>query len=215
MEVKLVVSGGKQAGKEIPVPGPKFLIGRAEDCQLRPQSDLVSRHHCAILLAAGEVTVKDFGSRNGTFVNGEQVADERALKTGDKLKVGPLEFEVQLSVPVGGKKKPKVHNIQEAAARTVRNAGDKGNKGDKGEMDVAGWIDDEEEEEDVATQDARAPDTQPFSATPTSPGAPVPEAAAEDPTQVVPTAMWNKKPMAESSRAAAADVLRQMFQRKP
>jgi predicted component of type VI protein secretion system len=208
MEVKLVVLGGKQGGKEIPVSGPKFLIGRADDCQLRPQSDLVSRHHCAILLAEGEVTVKDLGSRNGTFVNDERLADGRVLKTGDKVKVGPLEFEVQLSVPVGGKKKPKVHNIQEAAARTVRNASD------KGEMDVAGWIDDEEEE-DAATQDARSPDTQPFTTTPTSPGTAVPEKPTEEPATVAGPSSWNKKAKTESSREAAADVLRQMFQRKP
>lgn len=206
MEVRLIVVGGKQAGKEIPVPGPKFLIGRAEDCQLRPQSDLVSRHHCAIVLAEGEVSIKDLGSRNGTFVNDERVEAERVLKTGDKLKVGPLEFEVQLSVPVGGKKKPKVHNIQEAAARTVRSAGQ------KGEMDVAGWIDDEEEE-DEATVDARAPDTQPFTATPTSPGGAVPGATEQPPTTARPSPWAQKKP--ENSRDAAADVLRQMFHRKP
>jgi len=36
MEVKLVVSAGKHAGTQIPVAGPLFLIGRAEECQLRP-----------------------------------------------------------------------------------------------------------------------------------------------------------------------------------
>ena len=207
MEVKLIVAGGKQAGKEIPVPGPKFLIGRAEDCQLRPQSDLVSRHHCAIVLAEGEVSIKDLGSRNGTFVNDQRVEAERVLKTGDKLKVGPLEFEVQLSVPVGGKKKPKVHNIQEAAARTVRGTGQ------KGEMDVAGWIDDEEEE-DEATADARAPDTQPFTATPTSPGGAVPGTTEEPATAAGPSPS-GQKAKHENSRDAAADVLRQMFHRKP
>ena len=38
MEVKLVVANGKNVGQEIPVPGPKFLIGRADDCQLRPEA---------------------------------------------------------------------------------------------------------------------------------------------------------------------------------
>jgi predicted component of type VI protein secretion system len=208
MEVKLTVVGGKSAGKQIPVAVPKFLIGRAEDCQLRPQSDLVSRHHCTIVLAEGEVSIKDLGSRNGTFVNDERVEAERVLKSGDKLKVGPLEFDVQLSVPVGGKKKPKVHNIQEAAARTVRGTSQ------KGEMDVAGWIDDEEEEEADATVDARAPDTQPFTATPTSPGGAVP-GATEEPATAAGPSPWGAKPKAENSSEAAADVLRQHFHRKP
>ena len=78
MEVKLIVLHGKSAGKEVPVPGPKFFIGRAEDCHLRPQSDAVSRHHCAVLVEDGFVSVRDFGSKNGTFVNGERLlADHR------------------------------------------------------------------------------------------------------------------------------------------
>jgi hypothetical protein len=120
MEVKLVVASGKNAGKKIAVPGPKFFIGRAEDCQLRPNSDLVSRHHCVLLIEDGFVAVRDFGSKNGTFVNDQQVRAEQELKNGDHLKVGQLEFTVELAVAVGGKKKPKVHSIQEAAARAAR-----------------------------------------------------------------------------------------------
>ena len=56
MEVKLVVTNGRHAGREIPIKGPKFFIGRAEDCHLRPGSDLVSRHHCVILV--GKTTLR-------------------------------------------------------------------------------------------------------------------------------------------------------------
>ncbi len=73
MQVKLIVTQGKNAGQEVPVPGPKFFIGRAEDCDLRPQSDLISRHHCALLVEDGYVAVRDFGSKNGTFVNDQRV----------------------------------------------------------------------------------------------------------------------------------------------
>ena len=120
MEVKLVVAQGKNAGQKIAVPGPKFFIGRAEDCQLRPNSDLVSRHHCVILIEEGFVAVRDFGSKNGTFVNDDQVRAEQELKNGDRLRIGQLEFTVELAVAVGGKKKPKVHSIQEAAARAAQ-----------------------------------------------------------------------------------------------
>ncbi len=119
MEVKLVCISGKQPGREIPVRGPKYFIGRAEDCHLRPGSQEVSRHHAVILVEEGFVAVRDFGSRNGTFVNGDQVRGERELKSGDRLRIGPLEFGVQLTVAVGGKKKPKVASVREAAARTA------------------------------------------------------------------------------------------------
>jgi pSer/pThr/pTyr-binding forkhead associated (FHA) protein len=119
MDVKLKVIVGGSAGQEIAIPGPKFFIGRAEDCQLRPRSDLISRHHCALIIEENLVAVRDFGSKNGTHVNGERVAAERELKDGDILKVGPLEFEVSIKVSVTAKKRPKVTSVEEAATRTA------------------------------------------------------------------------------------------------
>ena len=119
MEMKLVVIGGKQAGMEIPVRRPKFLVGRGEECQLRPQSHLVSRKHCAILVEEGSAAIEDFGSTNGTFVNGEKIQQRRELNNGDRIKIGMLELEVRLTAAAADKKKPKVHSVQEAAARTV------------------------------------------------------------------------------------------------
>ncbi len=119
MDVKLIVVGGKHAGQEVEVPGPRFFIGRAEDCHLRPQSEQISRHHAAILIESGFVAVRDLGSRNGTYVNGELLTGEHELKNGDRLKLGPLEFEVELAVSLSGKKKPKVHSVEEAAARAA------------------------------------------------------------------------------------------------
>ncbi len=138
MDVKLVVVHGKHAGQEIPIPGPKFFIGRAEDCNLRPHSDLVSRHHCVIMVEEGFVAVRDFNSKNGTFVNGEKIVGETELKSGDHLKVGQIEFEVQIAASVVGKKAPKVRSVQEAAARTVQAARPQGTEKD---LDLGDWFD--------------------------------------------------------------------------
>ena len=139
MEVKLVVVHGKHAGQEIPIPGPKFFIGRAEDCNLRPHSDLVSRHHCVIMVEEGFVAVRDFNSKNGTFVNGDKISGEAEIKSGDHLKVGQIEFEVQIAPTLAGKKAPKVKSVQEAAARTVQSA--RPQKGE-GDLDLGEWFDD-------------------------------------------------------------------------
>lgn len=95
MYVTLVVRSGKKAGSRLRVNKRSLLIGRAEDCHLRPHSDVVSRHHCALLVEDGYVGVKDFGSKNGTYVNGQRIEGERALNHGDVVRVGNLEFEVQ------------------------------------------------------------------------------------------------------------------------
>jgi len=119
MEVRLVVKSGRHAGRAIPISGAKFFIGRAEDCELRPHSDLISRHHCAILVDEAGVAVRDFGSKNGTFVNGQRIQAEQELRNGDRLKVGELEFEVRLATEPAAKAQPKVESASEAAASTA------------------------------------------------------------------------------------------------
>lgn len=119
MEVKLKVCVGSNAGKELRIPGPKFLIGRAEDCHLRPKSDLISRHHCVLLIDENGAAVRDLGSRNGTIVNGERVVGERELIKGDNLKIGPLEFEIVMVPVPAPQKRPKVTSIADAATRTA------------------------------------------------------------------------------------------------
>ncbi|HWB10484.1 MAG TPA: FHA domain-containing protein [Pirellulales bacterium] len=141
MEVRLKVLVGKNSGQELSIPGPRFFIGRAEDCQLRPRSDLISRHHCVLLIEDGFVAVRDFGSKNGTILNGQRIVGERELKAGDRLVVGPLEFEVVLPTPApaASKKRPKVESVKEAAARTAEGHGPQGG-GDN--MDVSQWLGD-------------------------------------------------------------------------
>ncbi len=68
MQLKLKVIGGSHHGEEISVTGPKFFIGRDRDCQLQLKSDVISRHHCALIFDEGYVGVRDFNSKNGTFV---------------------------------------------------------------------------------------------------------------------------------------------------
>jgi predicted component of type VI protein secretion system len=141
MEVQLKVLVGSSAGQTLKVPGPKFYIGRSEDCQLRPRSDLISRHHCAIIVEGDYVAVRDFGSKNGTYVNDERVSSERELKPGDHLKVGPLEFEVLYDLgSLGGPKRPKVGSIKEAAARTADSGVVKKPGENPDDIDLSEWL---------------------------------------------------------------------------
>lgn len=96
MKLSLVVSQGVHQGKVIPVPVAQFLIGRDEGCQLRPASAAISKKHCAILIKEGKVFVRDFESTNGTFVNDEQISGEIEVKSGDTVRVGPLEFQLKV-----------------------------------------------------------------------------------------------------------------------
>ena len=73
-----------------------------------------------MLVEEGFCAVRDFGSKNGTYVNGQRVVGQQELHNADRLKVGVLEFEVQLTSSVGGKKRPKVKDVKDAAQRTAR-----------------------------------------------------------------------------------------------
>jgi len=168
MDIKLEVLAGKNTGQSIPITGNKFYIGRAEDCHLRPASDMISRHHCAIVTEESYVGVRDFGSRNGTFINGEQVIGERELKPGDRLKVGPLEFTVHIVHGLGAKKRPPVSDLKEAAARSAAGPA-------KNEFDVAGWLEDTADAEPKTRSTTETQEFQ-FGETETIPSVPQPNA---------------------------------------
>lgn len=94
VQVELKVLEGRQAGKTIPLHVRQFLIGREQDCHLRPNSDLVSRHHCVFTVDEFAVRLRDLGSTNGTYVNGDRIQGQVVLKAGDKVSVGKLAFEI-------------------------------------------------------------------------------------------------------------------------
>lgn len=105
MQVALKVIEGKQTGTLIPLNREKFLIGREEDCQLRPNSDLVSRHHCVIAIDDFTVRIRDLGSTNGTFVNGQRITTQVVLKQNDQVRIGKLAFEMQIQIAAPPKPK--------------------------------------------------------------------------------------------------------------
>ena len=86
MKVSLVVASGAHEGKVIPLTGAQFLIGRDQQCNLRPASPAISKLHCAVLIRDGKVHVKDFGSTNGTLVNGALIqATEISIELGTAM----------------------------------------------------------------------------------------------------------------------------------
>jgi pSer/pThr/pTyr-binding forkhead associated (FHA) protein len=73
-------------GAERPVESGT-TIGR-EGCDITLVDPDVSRRHAAIRIAAGEVTIEDLGSTNGTLVNGETITEPRTLRDGDEVRIG-------------------------------------------------------------------------------------------------------------------------------
>lgn len=71
-------------------------IGRdpASDCLL---DDLtVSSDHACLSFRQGQWWVEDRGSKNGTFLNQEQVSQPLVITTGDKLRFGQVILTVEI-----------------------------------------------------------------------------------------------------------------------
>ncbi|NLX99924.1 MAG: FHA domain-containing protein [Rhodopirellula sp.] len=95
------------------------LVGRAEDCEPKLPNDqdhgTISRHHCLLDINPPDIRIRDFGSLNGTFVNGLKIGQrdqgrspddaagavfpEYDLKDGDTIGLGKTEFQVGIYVP--------------------------------------------------------------------------------------------------------------------
>ncbi|GIW99405.1 MAG: peptide-binding protein [Pirellulaceae bacterium] len=157
MQMQLRVLTGSHRGKMIAINHEKFLIGRSDECQLRPKSESISRRHCAIVRKDDKLLLIDLKSRNGTIVNGKKLDPSRAkiLKHGDHIKLGKLEFEVVMEVGVAKSKKPAVKDVKDAVARTAeKSVSDSRYE----EVDVTSWL--EEPDQFDRRNDTEAPATR-------------------------------------------------------
>jgi serine/threonine-protein kinase len=93
------------------------VVGRADDCALRFPDDEehsgLSRHHCLLDINPPDVRVRDLGSVNGTYVNGDKIGQwdggrpqgedrlpspERELVDGDEIRLGDVRLRVGIRV---------------------------------------------------------------------------------------------------------------------
>jgi phosphoserine phosphatase RsbU/P len=88
----LVAKIGPQQGRRYDLNVPKTIMGRHPDCQIVVEVGAVSRQHCAITEDNGDYFLEDLKSRNGTFVNGEQLQARKRLYDGDVIRVCEVEF---------------------------------------------------------------------------------------------------------------------------
>jgi EAL domain-containing protein (putative c-di-GMP-specific phosphodiesterase class I) len=86
------VEGGRQLRRRALEPLP-FRVGRLPELSLSLASDSVSKEHAELFLRGATLHVRDLGSRNGTFVNGELVT-ESPLQDGDIVHFAQVEFRV-------------------------------------------------------------------------------------------------------------------------
>jgi hypothetical protein len=95
---KLVVLSEGLTGTTCELQAEKTTIGRLDDNTFQITEPSVSSHHCEIIRRGNDIVVKDLGSTNGTFINGEKVG-EATLKSGQILRLGQVEMRLELGIP--------------------------------------------------------------------------------------------------------------------
>lgn len=86
-------------------------IGRSPECDFLLNHPTVSVNHCQIVLSNDGVMIRDCGSTNGTFVNGDQVR-EAWLLPGQTVNLGDVELfvestEVNVAIPQFERDRPR------------------------------------------------------------------------------------------------------------
>jgi len=84
-------------------PSDTVVVGRSHACDLTLASADASRRHAEIVGTGEGFVVRDLGSTNGTFVNGERV-EEHDLQPGDRIQIGAgtitfCQVEASLEIP--------------------------------------------------------------------------------------------------------------------
>jgi len=83
------VENGRRAGREMLLTRPATTIGRAESSDIGLFGDPgVEKTHACIVLRRHHYVLTDAGTTGGTFLNGQRLAQEMPLRTGDLIRVG-------------------------------------------------------------------------------------------------------------------------------
>ena len=102
VSANFIVKGPSGVEKAYPMRAITVTIGRSDQCDISVKDSSMSGRHAEISKINGEIRVKDLGSANGIWLNGERV-DEVELFDGDVLRLGQTSIRVDV---VGGRKRP-------------------------------------------------------------------------------------------------------------
>jgi hypothetical protein len=92
-----------------PLLDSEYSLGRAPENTIAIADGSVSSRHARILRTPEGFVLEDLQSRNGTFVNGEQVTDKRLLADGDLIRLGKviMTFNIAREGKAGERRCPR------------------------------------------------------------------------------------------------------------
>ena len=124
----LVIRTGDDRGRKVALGGDRIVLGRDDECDISLADTKVSRRHAAIEPdAEGIALLRDLGSSNGTYVNGERVQTAQ-LRGGEQIQLGDTVLVSSAEEPsddprgtvVGGPPAGALGRLGESAVHRLR-----------------------------------------------------------------------------------------------
>jgi len=116
---KLILREGPTPGQAYELDRPEVVIGRDASADLVIPSPAVSRRHARVTRQGDQHLLEDLGSSNGTFLNGQRLAQPAALAPGDQIGLGQTLTLVFEAPPDGGPAPPPAQVAPPELARTI------------------------------------------------------------------------------------------------
>jgi pSer/pThr/pTyr-binding forkhead associated (FHA) protein len=88
----LVVRRGPDLGARFLLDQEKTVAGRHPEVDIFLDDVTVSRKHAEFSRSGTQFSVRDLGSLNGTYCNGERIDGELTLEDGSEVQVGKFKF---------------------------------------------------------------------------------------------------------------------------
>src|SRR5262245_9785501 len=92
---RLVHFDGQLAERSLPLTLQVTLLGRELDNDIVLDDERTSRHHAELRWDNGHVQLLDYGSMNGTLINGQAARGPVPLKSGDMLRLGSQTYRIE------------------------------------------------------------------------------------------------------------------------
>ena len=111
------ILNGPRDGYRFSLTPGTHIIGRSSDASISlPEDQFVSGQHAEVHLdGSGKMTLKDRGSRNGTFLLGEMITEQRDIRPGEIIQVGKTFLKIS-------RRAVERYSVQESEAESTSEA---------------------------------------------------------------------------------------------